>query len=377
MKKIAFVISGLNKTGGIETVVKVIALKLKENYEIVTIGVDNVDNINNINFVARKYDNVKEKLVSTCIRGINKYTNLLSYNYNILEKYYFSKETQKKLLSILIDYNIDVCIGVAGYNSMLLGKIAPYTRTKCIGWQHNSYEAYFENKYRYLWHQNTLFSKLVNNLDSYVVLNQHDAGMLSQSLGVSCNVIVNPRSFETDNISKLENKVFMAAGRLTYAKGFDILIEAFSYFTQKDGEWKLKIYGEGEEKNHLKSLISKYKMEDRIMLMGNTDDIQTAFLDASVFCLSSRWEGMPMIILEALEMGVPIVAFDITAMEPLVDNEINGIIVDAYNSRKFANAMLSIAQSNEIRNSFGKKAREKAKCFSLDNIIVQWENLIS
>lgn len=379
VKKIAFLVSGLEKTGGIETVVKVIANKISENYNVIMIGIDNGNKYKNIDFLPTKYDNKIEYVKSILIRGINKYTNLFfkSSRYKILEKEYFSKKTVKKLITILNENNIDICIGVAGYNSMLLGKVSEFVNVKCYGWQHNSYEAYFENKYRYLWHQDYLFKSLINKLEAYIVLTQHDSDMLLKKIGVESTVIANPRSFSSNIVSELKEKNFMAAGRLTYAKGFDVLIEAFSLFAEKDNDWNLKIYGEGEERKKLENIIKNKKLDNRVFLMGNTDNIKEAFLNSSVFCLSSRWEGMPMIILEALEMGMPIIAFDITAMEPLIDNKINGVIVKQNDIKNYADVMCDFANNVNFRKQIGKNAKEKAESFSIDNIIVQWEQLFN
>ena len=91
--------------------------------------------------------------------------------------------------------------------------------------------------------------------------------------------------------------------------------------------------------------------------------------------LSSRWEGMPMIVLESLEMGVPIISYDITAVEPLIDNKENGIIVEKYDIEKYSEEMLRIIE-NETLKYMSKKAIEKSKEFDIEKIVEKWIQII-
>ena len=110
--------------------------------------------------------------------------------------------------------------------------------------------------------------------------------------------------------------------------------------------------------------------------MPFTSDIQHYFLEASVLLLPSRWEGMPMIALESLEMGVPIVAYEITAMREIVDNYKEGIIVDKFDTSKFADAMMKLSESYTLRKSLSEQCIIKSNKFEINNIALQWINII-
>ena len=135
------------------------------------------------------------------------------------------------------------------------------------------------------------------------------------------------------------------------------------------------IVGEGEEKENIKNIVKRYKLQDRVSIMGFTDDIKKYFLDSSVLLLSSRWEGMPMIVLEALEMGVPTISYNITAAQQLIENNREGILVNKFDISEFSNSMLKLANSFEDRRSMSKNAIERSDEFAIDRIVEQWNDM--
>ena len=381
MKKVAFITSEMTGVGGVATVVKRLANKLKEEYEIVFIGKNNnfSDEFKCIEYDNKTFMSKSEKLYSTFIRAINKYTNIMNKESKkqSLKKAYFSNNALTKLKEILENEKIDYCIATAGANSMLLGYVAKNVKTHCIGWQLNSYEAYFENKHKYMWHQNHIFKEAINNLDSYIVLNNDDKDKIYEKMNIEAKVIYNPTSYDVEKCSELKDKVFMAAGHLWEGKGFDLLIRSFAMFAERNSDWKLHIYGVGPDKNKLQDISERLQVADRVVFKGNTPDTREAFRQSAVFCLSSRWEGMPMIALESLEMGVPIIAYDITAVKPIIDDGENGIIIEKFDVKMFASAMETLAVNDDVRTKYGKKAKEKSKEFNIDSIVSKWKDEFS
>ena len=289
---------------------------------------------------------------------------------------YIPSKLKKQWSQYIIENNFDVVIGVQGKPAYILGSISEQVNCKTIGWQHNSYEAYLENPQKnYYWNQDYLFEKYIPRLSEYVVLNEHDEEMYRKKKKIRTTTIYNPRSFVSKEKSKLIQKRFIGVGGLRTAKGFDLLIEAFEIFAQHNEDWVLDIYGDGPDKVKLQELIKIKKLEDRVILRGVTDNINNKMLTASALLLSSRWEGMPMVVLEALECGLPIISFDITAIKPLVDNNKEGIIVPQFNVRDFSMAMEKISDNYSARQMMGKNAAAKSERFSIEKIVEQWENL--
>lgn len=255
--------------------------------------------------------------------------------------------------------------------------IAPEVKAETVGWQLSSFDAYFNTPGKYAWRKKVLFEKYISNLDHYVVLNERTKEKIDTNFGIDSSIIYNPRSYTSKEKSDMKNKVFLAAGRMVYVKAFDNLVEAFKIFAQKNPDWKLLLFGDGEDLPMIRDKIKKYGLEQRIITPGKTDDIKKYFLQSSVLLLPSRWEGMPMIGLEALEMGCPIIAYDIDAMGPIISNGSNGVIVkENQDVNTYAQAMLKIAENQTLRDQMHQAALQKATQFSVDKIMSEWGKIL-
>ena len=388
--KICFVTGSVFSLGGIQRVLTVRANELSKNYEIDILCTNKNIKINrelynldkNINININLYENLEKynfiyKLINKIIKTINKYTNIFNNKFFeiILLNSIYPKYVRKKFINYFNTNNYDLVIGVADYYSLLVASIADELDCKTIGWQHNSYEAYFNNKYRYLWNLDKIFEKYIKKLDKYIVLTEYDRKKFIEEKNIYSVVIPNPKSFKSRQKSTLNNKQFLAAGRLNYQKGFDLLIESFQLFSKINNKWNLVIVGEGEEKENLNNLINKYGLSERVKIHEFTDDIQKYFLNSSVLLLSSRWEGMPMIVLESLEMGVPVISYDISAVTQIVTNEREALITKKFNINEFANNMIRVAENSDIIKEMGKNSLIRSKDYDIEVIINKWNDI--
>ncbi|WP_163195544.1 glycosyltransferase [Clostridium thermarum] len=387
--KICFITNTIFNLGGVQRVVSVLASALSEFHEVhVLCTMDDYDinrkiyNLSNEVKVVLKGDlfitNFNKRIICKLGKIINNRTMLLNKpeRVDILTEIYFPTEVKEKFISFLNSSGYDVVIGVEGYYSLLLGCISDMLNMKVIGWQHNSYDGYLNNPHRYHWHQDELFNKLIPKLNKYIVLTDYDKEMFLKWNNLKCDVIYNPKSFESSEKSKLQNKIFLAAGRFTYQKGFDLLIDSFAEFCRYNNEWKLMLVGAGEEENNLRKRIKKYGLEARVELHGFTDKIKEYLLNSSALLLSSRWEGMPMIVLEAMEMAVPIISYKIPAAEQLINHGHEGYLVDNFDIKSFAEEMLKLAGSYELRLRLSEKALERSKNFCICNIVEKWRSML-
>lgn len=178
-------------------------------------------------------------------------------------------------------------------------------------------------------------------------------------------------------VSKLKNKTIVAAGRLTRQKGFDFLIDAFDLIKDKYPDWKIQIYGKGALKSKLQQQINEKHLYNNILLMGPTDNITEKFLESSIFVLSSRYEGFGMVIVEAMQCGVPVVSFDCPRGpgEILTHNH-DGLLVEKENPEELAKALSILMDSYEERVRMGSNALERVKDFSIDVIGQEWIKLL-
>lgn len=378
--RIAIITPTIYAIGGESRVVTVVANELSKKYDVTiyTCEKENKKSIYNLSDqikVVHYYPYSKLPLASI-FRFVYRKTKLsfMEEHIKILDYAYYSKAAVKKMEKSLSG-KADVIIGVSGNLSILLGKSNLHNKAITIGWEHNSYEAYFNTPHKYMWKKNTIFKNAVLRLDHCVVLNEDIAKKYKENLGISCKVIYNPRSFVSCEKSNLINKQFIACGNFVEAKGFDLLIESFNKFAQVNTEWNLVIIGDGEQKNKIEDLVFKYGLSDKVSLTGYIKDIRPQLLESSVYLLSSRWEGFPMCVTEAYEVGLPMICYDIPAVLPLTQNS-EGIVVEAYNVKKFADAMLFLAEDISIRRKMGENAKKMASSISIENIGEQWEKMI-
>lgn len=384
-KRIAFIVSEMDGIGGVSTVVKTLAHEFAQELEVIFIGENNgimkTEAYTVVDYDFGKSIQSYEKWISVIIRGINRFTTLLNNRTGarLLEKFVFNQRYKQSLIDVIVHNEIDVIIGVAGYNSMLLGSIADELKQKGIlplGWQLNSYDAYFNTPNKYLWHQDYLFRNTVSNLDNYVVLTEHDQNMLFSKMNIDSSVIYNPKARSSLLKSDLGQKRIIAAGHLWYGKGFDLLLESASFVFKQYSDWKLDIYGTGPMKSELENQIIDLGLTENVTLPGNTANLFDELLQSSIFALSSRWEGMPMVVLDALEAGIPVVAYDITAMGPMIENQVEGVIVEKFDTKKYADAIIDLIANADMRKELGINAASKSTLFDQFVIANQWKGLI-
>lgn len=383
-KTIVFISYSIFTYGGEQRVCVEIMNALCKKYNILVVTEDkqksgpySIDNRIKIINIPHERNLSMINLTKILVQRINIVSGIFNNRFTerVLEWAYSRKNYYIKLEQVLQKEKPDYVIGLSGGYSLILANIKKKCNTKAIAWMHNSYAAYFETPRKYCWNQDFMFKNILPCLDSCVVLNEYIAKKYKENFGVDCEVIYNPRSFKSKKKADLSKKQFIASGRMAYAKGFDLLIEAFELFSRKNKDWNLVIMGDGEERSNLERKIEKAGLEERVILTGFTDQVKEYMLDSSIFLLTSRWEGFPMVITEALELGLPVIAFDITAMLPLVTDGVEGILVEAFDTEKFAEAMLMLAEDKEKQQKMSANGIKKASQISIENIVCQWEEL--
>ena len=178
--------------------------------------------------------------------------------------------------------------------------------------------------------------------------------------------------------ARTREKLILAAGRLHYVKGFDLLIRAFAEISHRAPEWRLRIYGEGEERAPLLGLIEELELSERIDLLPATDRLPDALASASIFALSSRWEGLPMVLLEAMSKGAAVVAFDCpTGPAEVLTHEVDGVLVAPERVDELGAALLRVIGDADLRASLGAAARRTAgDVYDLRVIGARWSRLL-
>lgn len=320
--------------------------------------------------------NIK-RIIYKLIKKINNNTNFFVKNPNFLEKIYYKRD--KKLLKNICDTinknKFDIVIGSAGYYSMMLAILKENLNCKIYGWQHSCYEAYFKTKNKYFWHQDAIFEKYLNRLDKYIVLTNYDKKNMEKNFYVNCEVINNPRSFSSDKKTSLKNKKFLSLGRLEEAKGYDLLLESFKIFSQKNKTWNLDIVGDGSKKEYINQKIKEYNLQDRIKIYPFTQEVKECMLNSSIFLFPSRWEGFGLVILEAFETGLPVIAYNLGPVQEIIDDKINGFLINKFDTNMYAKCMLDLVENNEKLKELSNNAIKKSEKYSIENILKDWEKV--
>lgn len=190
--------------------------------------------------------------------------------------------------------------------------------------------------------------------------------------------IPNPMFLEEQKLNENPSRTVISVGRLTFQKGFDLLVDAWAGVPAGlRKEWKLLIIGDGEDKPLLEKKIAELGLEDSVELIGATKAVFAYFEKASVYCLSSRFEGLPMVLLEALAFHLPIVAFDCdTGPEELIEHGENGILVEAGNVNKLSESLTALMQDDSLRDRMRKYKSQKLRTLELGGIVEQWSRVL-
>lgn len=354
--KIGIVVPDINFVGGAERVALNLYKFLSNHYEVEVISLFGSNN------------NIKD-LKNIKIRYLDANKPL-----NLLERIVFRFLFTIKYKSIL--ENFDILIGNNFYRYYSIPIFLK--KTKSIEIQHLRYEEELEKfnfkKYVSLKVRNIIYKKL----DKLIVLTDRDKAKFLNNGVKNVAVIPNGLSFFPSKKAELNNKVALAIGRLTYQKGFDILINVWGLVAEKHPDWKLCIYGEGPMRNELSNLISKYSLQEQIYLMGNVNNISEVILDSSLMIMTSRYEGFPMILLEAMSCGVPVISFDYdSGPNEIISNYDDGFIIKNNDVEDMVNKICYIIDNSNVRKKMGEQARENIKRYSWEKVGLKWIELLN
>jgi glycosyltransferase involved in cell wall biosynthesis len=175
----------------------------------------------------------------------------------------------------------------------------------------------------------------------------------------------------------LSAKTVLAAGRFARQKGYDRLIKSWSLVAPQHPDWKLKIYGNGPKQANLEALIEEHGLQESVSLEPPAKELGAEMAKASIFALSSRWEGLPLVLLEAMSVGMGVVSFDCpTGPAELIDDHRNGLLITPKTIANFAAGLNEMIEDEELRRRCAAAALETARGYSMSSIGPQWEETL-
>jgi glycosyltransferase involved in cell wall biosynthesis len=221
--------------------------------------------------------------------------------------------------------------------------------------------------------------RLYPRLDALAVLTERDRESYAALLDGGVRTVRLPNTVRDMGPGRadLDAPVALAAGRLTPQKGYDMLIPAWAIVAARHPDWRLHICGDGKDRAKLEAMIAERGLEEQVVLEGPASDLGARMESSSLFVLSSRTEGLPLVLLEAMSKGMAIVAFDCpTGPADLIDDHRNGLLIPPRDVEALAAGIVEMIEDPALRHACGPAAAETALDYRMDAVGPRWEELL-
>ncbi len=220
--------------------------------------------------------------------------------------------------------------------------------------------------------------RIVSQFDRFVVLTDEDKTYWGSLPNIE--VIPNAALPMGESFSDVSPKRVIAVGRLDYQKGFDRLIRAWE-MVQRQGaftDWHLDIFGQGEWKEMLQRMIEERGLQATMHINPPTKNIASEYARSSLLVMSSNYEGFPMVMIEAMACGLPVVSFDYKCgPKDIIKDGENGLLVTNDDIQELANAMMRVMEDEELRKRLSQNARGVVATYSEQAVMGQWIKLFT
>jgi glycosyltransferase involved in cell wall biosynthesis len=212
-------------------------------------------------------------------------------------------------------------------------------------------------------------------IDKLIVLTNQDKNQWEKT---HKNVlhIPNPATFEVREREGVDYKSVISVGRLDPQKGYSMLIDTWVLVKDKHPEWMLNIFGTGDLKEQLEGKINALGLKGNVNLKGKSDEIENEYLKSSFFVMSSLYEGLPMVLLESMSCGLPVVSFDCEwGPREIIKDGYNGFLVETGDVNQLADKICQMIENHELRKTMSLNALEVAKKYDISIVMKKWDAL--
>ncbi|HGJ6492308.1 TPA: glycosyltransferase family 4 protein [Streptococcus pneumoniae] len=358
MKKIALVKWILDDSGGGERVAVSLANELTKKYEVHLIGITTKQ--------------------SDLFFGINsqvKYSNFFDHRVRLSKNIL---KISKMLKKYFLDNEIEVAFGIGIFSNIFLSLSGIGISTKVVLCDHtNSITSNRELSKKV---QRYVGTKLA---DKIITLTQEDRKNYIRKYGISENRIAYIYNWKENRLSNIpyndESTKIVTVGRFDYQKGYDYLIQVAKKVLAKMPDWTWEIYGSGkqDEVDKIRDLITENDLQDKLVIKGLEKNQDLIYGDKGIYVMTSRYEGLPLVLLEAQQYNLPIVSFRCpTGPSEIVEDGVNGYLIDCYDTDKMSEKLLELMKNDDLRQSFSDHAKDTMDKFDKNKILNQWIELI-
>lgn len=297
----------------------------------------------------------------------------LRHQFRIRLQHFLDELQPDVIISTTYSMNLlDIILSVKTNARIIIeSHVACYTEKKSYGYRNKPVHHFIVSIY-----DNWMFKK-VAKAELLVVLTTGDASDWHKY--TSCvRVIPNPITVYPQSVLRHDGSGhrIICVGRLQEQKGFDMLIDAFALIANKCLDWKIDIYGDGPDKLQLIEKIKNNKMDNRIVINPPTNMIYEEYQKSEFFVLSSRFEGFPLVLGEAMSCGIPCVAFNCKyGPEDIIRNNENGLLVENGNIKELSEKILWMIEHVNERLHMGQIAREDIQKCKKEIVMQKWIDL--
>ena len=386
--KIVYCLFGVYSTGGIERVTTVKANWLAEHgYEVYLVTTGHAGRSSYYPL----HPSIKHIDLGLCYDEAGELSRFTVYRRNY-PKYRRHREELEKLFA---DIRPDIAVAAGWHEGSFLFQLKDGSK-KIIehhGWRHANvalYPVYLRElgyvtaMTRFKYWLRTLWGNLMTykqgrydrQFDRLVVLTEEDKTYCSHCPTTS--VIPNPITTPSLEVSPLSDKVILAVGRLDNQKNFPELIDIWALIAKDYPDWKLRIVGEGYTDVRILKKVKEHGLEEQFELCPFTKEIQKHYLSASIYAMTSAFEGLPLVLVEAESMGLPLVSYACPCgPRDIIRDGQDGFLVEPGNQKAFASRLRQLIEDEELRRRMGQAAKINSQRFSLENVMKQWVDLFA
>ena len=310
--------------------------------------------------------------------GVNYYTD-----YYGLKGFYKKQRLHKvHLEKLLNEIKPDVVVATGQNERNLLPLLQLPSKPLLIR------EMHFEKHYRQKKKKKSMLQKIflwlseqldylwrIKGYDYIVVLTEEDK---EQNWKGWNNVLVmpNPITSVCDVKSTCEAKTAIAVGRLVEQKDFASLIRIWGKVTEKHPDWRLEIWGKGELEAALRQQIEESGLEGKVCLMGYTAEVLQKMSQASLYLLTSMFEGFGLVLIEAMSVGLPLVSYMCpTGPKTIIEDGQNGYLVAVGDEKTFAERVCQLIEDEPLRKQMGQAGLKESEKYRIEDIAQRWMQL--
>jgi len=354
MKNITFFINTLSAAGGTQRVLTSLVNLLVEKYDITILILDD----------QKPFFEIKQEV------EIKKIT--LTKGLKIFRFINFNREIFNELKNSSCDYYVSL-----DSNSVLMQSLFMPRKTKLIIWEHFSLSKNFNKA---LYKLSRYYAS--KRAHKFILLSEQEVKDWTNSYNIPARkiaLIYNPITIDEEVSLSYEdlykNKKVLAIGNNIHVKGFDYLIQSWSLLDKND--WILEIVGlSDEEQLKLNDIINQYDMKNEVFLSGRISNIKEKYLQSSIYCLCSRMEATPLVLIESQYVGLPAVVFD-NCEGPLELLANSGLVVEFGNMNKYARAINKLINSKRIYQELSNNAKLNSQRFNNKTFLEKWCNVLN